>query len=313
VIHRRGLKLALFTTRGFSDVLEIARLKIPDMYNLLSRRPDPLITRDRVWGIPGRLNFDGSEREQLDQAALVEAVAAAKASGVDGIVVAFLHAYRNDVHERRAEEIIAEHAPGLPVFLSSATWPIIREYERTITAVIGGYVQPRVSHYLTSFQEALKSVGVAVEPHLTKANGRIMTAEQGKRECVQMILSGTAAGVIGAAYVAKVAGIDKCMSLDIDGTSADVTIIIDGEPQYGVGEQIGDFQIFIPSVSSRPPAGRVVIAVAWVWRCSSNSSRRTPWSQHETAIARTSRHGVASVANLERRLASSKIPKPTGR
>ncbi|MBY5538265.1 hydantoinase/oxoprolinase family protein [Rhizobium leguminosarum] len=263
VIQRKGLKLALFTTEGFSDVLEIARLKIPDMYNLLSRRPAPLITRDLVWGIPGRLNFDGTEREPLNEAEVVSALQAAQMEGVDGVVIAFIHGYRNPDHERRAGEIIAAHAPDLPVFLSSATWPIIREYERTITAVIGGYVQPRVSHYLSSLQEALKSVGVKVEPHLTKSNGGIMTAEQGKHECVQMILSGTAAGVIGAAYVAKVAGIEKCMSLDIGGTSADVAIIVDGEPQYGVGEQIGDFQIYIPSVSVAS-IGEGGGSIAWV-------------------------------------------------
>ncbi len=263
VIQRKGLKLALFTTEGFGDVLEIARLKIPDMYNLLSRRPAPLITRDRVWQIKGRLNFDGTVREPLDESQVVSALEAARREGVDGIVIAFIHGYRNSEHESRAAEIIASHAPDLPVFLSSTTWPIIREYERTVTAVIGGYVQPRVSHYLTSLQEALKSVGVLAEPHLTKSNGGIMTAEQGKRECVQMILSGTAAGVIGAAYVAKVAGIEKCMSLDIGGTSADVAIIIDGEPQYGVGEQIGDFQIYIPSVSVAS-IGEGGGSIAWV-------------------------------------------------
>ncbi|MBX5088328.1 hydantoinase/oxoprolinase family protein [Rhizobium lentis] len=263
VIQRRGLKLALFTTQGFSDVLEIARLKIPDMYNLLSRRPAPLITRDLVWGVPGRLNFDGTEREPLDEEALLSALDEARRQSVDGIVISFLHAYRNQAHEVRAQEVIAAHAPDLPVFLSSSTWPIIREYERTITSVIGGYVQPRVSHYLTSLQEALKSVGVSAEPHLTKSNGGIMTAEQGKRECVQMILSGTAAGVIGAAYVAEVAGIDRCMSLDIGGTSADVAIIVDGQPQYGVGEQIGDFQIFIPSVSVAS-IGEGGGSIAWV-------------------------------------------------
>ena len=263
VIQRRGLKLALFTTSGFSDVLEIARLKIPDMYNLLSRRPAPLITRDLVWGIPGRLNFDGTEREALDEDAIISSLREAQQQGVEGVVVSFLHSYRNPSHENRVQEIVAAHAPDLPVFLSSATWPIIREYERTITSVIGGYVQPRVSHYLTSLQNALKSVGVSVEPHLTKSNGGIMTAEQGKRECVQMILSGTAAGVIGAAYVAEVAGIDKCMSLDIGGTSADVAIIVDGQPQYGVGEQIGEFQIFIPSVSVAS-IGEGGGSIAWV-------------------------------------------------
>jgi N-methylhydantoinase A len=149
------------------------------------------------------------------------------------------------------------------VFCSNETWPIIREYERTITSVIGGYVQPRVAHYLTSLQKALKDAGVAAEPRLTKSNGGIMTAEQGKSECVQMILSGTASGVIGASYVAKISGIERCMSLDIGGTSADVAIIVDGEPQYGVGEKIGDFQIFIPSVSVSS-IGEGGGSIAWV-------------------------------------------------
>jgi N-methylhydantoinase A len=263
VIQRKGLKLALFTTENFRDVLELARLKIPDMYNLLSKRAEPLIPRDLVYGIPGRVLADGQVKQDLDEAALADAVAKARAAGAEGIVVSFLHSYRNDAHEQQAKATIARIAPGLPVFCSSETWPIIREYERTITAVIGGYVQPRVAHYLGSLQQALKDAGVAADPRLTKSNGGVMTAEQGKSECVQMILSGTASGVIGAAYVAEVCGIPRCMSLDIGGTSADVAIIIDGQPQYGVGEKIGDFQIFIPSVSVSS-IGEGGGSIAWV-------------------------------------------------
>lgn len=263
VIQRKGLRLALFTTEHFRDVLEIGRLKIPDMYNLLSRRPVPLIGRDMVWGVPGRLDFEGAELDPLDEDALAEAVAAARVAGAEGIVIAFLHSYRNPAHERRAKEIVMQIAPDMAVFCSHETWPIIREYERTVTSVIGGYVQPRVAHYLTSLQEALADCGVAADPHLTKSNGGVMTAEQGKSECVQMILSGTASGVIGASYVAQVAGIGKCMSLDIGGTSADVAIIVDGSPQYGVGERIGEFQIFIPSVSVSS-IGEGGGSIAWV-------------------------------------------------
>ena len=263
VIQRKGLKLALFTTEHFRDVLEIARLKIPDMYNLLSKRAAPLITRDLVFGIAGRLRADGSVEEALDAGAVRAAVAAAVAEGAEGIVVSFLHAYRNPEHELEAKALIAEAAPGLPVFCSSETWPIIREYERTITAAIGAYVQPRVSHYLTSLQVALKDAGVTADPRLTKSNGGVMTAEQGKNQCVQMILSGTASGVIGASYVAEICGIARCMSLDIGGTSADVALIMDGQPQYGVGERIGDFQIFIPSVSVSS-IGEGGGSIAWV-------------------------------------------------
>jgi N-methylhydantoinase A len=263
VIQRKGLRLALFTTEHFRDVLEIARLKIPDMYNLLSKRPAPLITRDLVFGVIGRLRADGSVENELDEASVARAVERARAAGAEGIVISLLHAYRNPAHELAAKAIIARLAPEIPVFCSSETWPIIREYERTITAAIGGYVQPRVAHYLGSLQRALKEVGVTADPHLTKSNGGVMTAEQGKSQCVQMILSGTASGVIGASYVAQICGLERCMSLDIGGTSADVAVIMGGEPQYGVGEQIGEFHIYIPSVSVSS-IGEGGGSIAWV-------------------------------------------------
>ncbi|GJD53021.1 Acetone carboxylase beta subunit [Methylobacterium crusticola] len=263
VIQRKGLRLALLTTEHFRDVLEIARLKIPDMYNLLSKRPAPLVTRDLVFGVAGRLDAEGHELEPLDPGSVARAVEGARSAGAEGIVVSFLHAYRNPAHEHAAKALVERLAPGLPVFCSSETWPIIREYERTITAAIGAYVQPRVSHYLGSLQAALKTIGVAAEPRLTKSNGGVMTAEQGKQQCVQMILSGTASGVIGASYVAETCGIARCMSLDIGGTSADVAIIVDGKPQYGVGEQIGDFQIYIPSVSVSS-IGEGGGSIAWI-------------------------------------------------
>ncbi|MEO8135460.1 MAG: hydantoinase/oxoprolinase family protein [Betaproteobacteria bacterium] len=249
VIQRKGLRLALFTTQHFRDVLELARLKIPDMYNLLSKRPEPLIRRDMVFGITGRLGADGSVVQEVDEQAVAAAVQSAQDAGAEGIVIAFLHSYCNPVHELQAKAVVQRVARDLPVFCSSETWPIIREYERTITAVIGGYVQPRVAQYLGALQQALKDAGVFAEAMLTKSNGGVMTAEQGKQECVQMILSGTASGVIGASYVAEISGIPRCMSLDVGGTSADVALIIDGQPQYGTGERIGEFQIYIPSVS----------------------------------------------------------------
>ena len=263
VIQRKGLKLALFATENFCDVLELARLKTPDMYHLLSRRPQPLVPRSMVFGIAERMAPDGSVRKALDEASVERAVAAARAAGAEGIVISLLHSYRNPAHELRIKEIVETLAPGLPVSCSSEIWPIIREYERSITAVIGGYVQPRVAHYLGSLQQALKDAGVQPEPRLTKSNGGVMTAEQGKRDCVQMILSGTAAGVIGASHMAATAGITRCLSLDIGGTSADIAVIMDGKPQYGIGEQIGDFQIYIPSVSVSS-VGEGGGSIAWV-------------------------------------------------
>ena len=263
VIQRKGLRLGLFTTRGFVDVLELARLKIDDMYDLFSRRPAPLITRERVWPIDERIDAEGKILAPLDRASVAAALAHARAAGCEGIVVALLHSYRNPAHEQALAAIAAELAPGLPVFLSSEVWPIVREYERTVTTTVSGYVQPRVATYLSSLQSALLEAGVAPAPRITKSNGGVMLAEQGKRDCIQMILSGTASGVIGAAFVARAAGIDRALSLDIGGTSADMALILDGQPQYGVGETIGDFRIFIPSVAVSS-IGEGGGSIAWV-------------------------------------------------
>ncbi|UPJ47889.1 hydantoinase/oxoprolinase family protein [Bradyrhizobium sp. 200] len=249
VVQRKGLRLGLLTTRNFEDVLDLARLKIPDMYHLMSVRPESLIPRDRVFGIDERTNFDGTVESAVDDASVLAALAAVERTGCEGVVVSLLHAYRNPAHEQRVKAILQRARPNLFVSCSHEVWPIIREYERTLTAVIGSYVQPKVSHYLSSLQDALKETGVPAELKVTKSNGGVMSAEHGKTNCVQMILSGTASGVIGAAYVAQQCGVPNCMSLDIGGTTADVALIIDGKPQYATGEYIGDFQIHIPSVS----------------------------------------------------------------
>ena len=249
VIQRKGIRLALFVTENFRDVLEVARLKVPDPYHLYSRRPDPLVPRARVLELRGRLLADGSEAEPLDAASVEAALARAEALGAEGIVLALLHAWRNPAHEHAAKAIIAARRPDLPVFCSADVWPIIREYERTVTACVHGHAQPRVAYYLASLQAALKRAGVAAEAMVTKSNGGVMRAELGKTRCVEMLLSGTAAGAIGAAFVARQAGIPRAMSLDIGGTSADVAAITDGTPGYGSGERVGDFPVHIPTVA----------------------------------------------------------------
>ncbi len=263
VIQRKGIRLALFTTENFVDVLEVARLKMPDPYSLHSKRPDPLITKDRIFPVRERMSGDGSEDSPVEEASVIEALHRAQAKDVEGIVVAFINAYRNPAHEHQVKAVIARQAPQLPVFCSSDVWSIIREYERTTTAVIHGYVQPRVSHYLSSLQQALADVKVPAEPLVTKSNGGVMSAELGKTACAQMILSGTAAGVIGASFISELSGFTNTMSLDIGGTSADVAFIRDGRPQYGVGEMIGEFPIYIPTVAVTS-IGAGGGSIAWV-------------------------------------------------
>ncbi len=263
VIQRKGIRLGLITTEHFVDVLEVARLKMPDPYDLHSKRPDPLISKDRVFPVRERMNADGSVDVPVDPESVAAAVAQAREAGVAGVVIGLINAYRNPAHEHEIKALIQRQAPDLHVYCATDVWSIIREYERTVTAVIHGYVQPRVSHYLTSLQDALKALDVPAEPFVTKSNGGVMRAELGKTACAQMLLSGTASGVIGASFIARLSGFEKTMSLDIGGTSADVAFIENGMPQYGLGEIIGEFPIYIPTVAVTS-IGAGGGSIAWV-------------------------------------------------
>ncbi|MGN6096494.1 MAG: hydantoinase/oxoprolinase family protein [Bosea sp. (in: a-proteobacteria)] len=249
IIQRKGAPLALFTNAGFEDVIELARLRMPEVYSLFCSRPEQLITRDRIFGIPARMRSDGRETVKPDLDAVAAAVASAKARGAVGIVVAFLHAWRDGAQEEAVKAEIARLAPELFVFTSAEVWPVIREYERTTTAILNAYVHPRIAGYLTALEQRLADRGVPARALLTKSNGGVMNAAEGKRACVSMLLSGTASGVIGATWFARQAGEKRVLTLDIGGTSADFALIIDGEPQYGTGEMIGEFPLYIPSVS----------------------------------------------------------------
>lgn len=263
VIQRKGAVLALFTTERFEDVVELARLRMPEAYSLFSRRGEPLVPRDRVFGLRERVLADGAVEEPLDEASVAAAVERARAKGVEGVVVSLLNAYRNPAHEERAAALVRRLAPELFVFRSSEVWPVIREYERTTTALINGYVHPRIRDYLDRLVEGLRGRGVPAQPLVTKSNGGVMAAELGKRACAGMVLSGTASGVMGAAWVARGAGEDRAITLDIGGTSADVALITGGQPRFGLGEKIGDLPLYIPSVAVSS-IGNGGGSVAWV-------------------------------------------------
>jgi N-methylhydantoinase A len=249
IIQRQGARLALFTTQGFEDVIELARLRMPEMYSLFCSRPEQLVPRDRVFGIRERILADGSEQVELDLIGLRCAIETARIRRVEGIVVSFLNAYRNPYHEQTAKAVVQREAPDLFVFCSTEIWPVIREYERTTTVILNGYVHPRVANYLSSLETALQRRGVKTAPMVTKSNGGIMHVALGKSDCVSMLLSGPASGVMGAAFLTRQAGISNALTLDIGGTSADVALIIGGEPQYGTSDTIGEFPLHVPSVS----------------------------------------------------------------
>lgn len=263
IIQRRGAKLALFTTAGFTDMLELARLRMPNPYSLFCERPAPLVPREHVFPIAERMSAAGESLDVPQEDDVAQAVAKARAIGAEVIVISFLHAWRAPHHERAVAAMVARLAPEIGVFTGSEVWPVIREYERTTTAVLNAYVQPRIDRYLRRVSDEIAGAGVGAPLLLTTSIGGTMTAEAGRRDCVGMLLSGTASGVVGASLVAREAGVDAVLTLDIGGTSADVALLDKGQPSFSTGLAIGEFPLATTTIAVQS-SGQGGGSVVWI-------------------------------------------------
>ncbi|WP_294646255.1 hydantoinase/oxoprolinase family protein [uncultured Aureimonas sp.] len=261
IIQRCGARVALICTDGFTDILELARLRMPNPYSLFCERPAPLVAREHVFGVRERMTASGETLVEPSADDVARALEGAKRAGCEVVVVSFLHAWREPRHERAVARMIRERRPDLTVFCGSEVWPVIREYERTTIAVLNAYVQPRIDTYIRRVAGELEQAGIAAPLLLTTSIGGTMTAEAGRRDCVGMLLSGTASGVVGASIVAKAAGVKSVLTLDIGGTSADVALLENGEPSFSTGLSIGEFPLAtttVAVVSSGQGGGSVV-------------------------------------------------------
>ena len=248
LIERKGAKLGLIVTRGFRDLLVIQRLRLPQAQYWYGNRPQPLVPRERVHEVDERLRADGSVHQPLSQESLAAAVAAARAQGVEGLVVCLLHAYRNDAHERAVRAYLEREAPELFVCCSHEVWPQMREYERAIVTLVNAYVMPPVARYLGDLTQRMAERALPVQPRITRSNGGVMSARRAMRATAETLLSGPASGVIGAVRVAALAGVRDLITLDVGGTSADVAIVQDGAPRTSLTEHVADFPIMMPVV-----------------------------------------------------------------
>ena len=248
LIERKGARLGLLVTRGFRDILIIQRLRIPQPQYWYGNRPEPLIPRERVYEIDERIMADGSVGTGLSEESLRAALDQARADSVEGLVLSFLHAFRNPAHEKAARDFLQREAPELFTCCSHEVWPQMREYERTIVTIVNAYVMPPVSRYLGDLERRLAEMGVPVRPYITRSNGGVMTARRARSSTAETLLSGPASGVIGALRVAEQAGVRNFITLDVGGTSADVAIVEEGAPRTSLTEHVADFPIMMPVV-----------------------------------------------------------------
>jgi N-methylhydantoinase A len=251
LIERRGARVGLITTAGFRDLFELQRLAIPHPMRFDSRRPTPLVPRELVREVRGRIGPDGSEVEPLDEPGLLDAARSLAAAGVDIAVVTFIHSYRNPAHEHLARDLVARHGIDLRLELSTDIWPQAREYERAVLTAINASVRPIVESYVRHLTDGLGERGLATPARIARSNGGAELARTMRERPVVALLSGPAAGVAGASDAADDAGwaAADLMTLDVGGTSADIGVIRDGQPVLSSEELVGDFPVLIPTVA----------------------------------------------------------------
>jgi N-methylhydantoinase A len=247
IIQRRGDRTALLVTKGFRDILNIGRHRIPDVFNFFTELPVPLLPRSRVFEIPERCLGDGTIVEAVDEAAVCEAARQIAASGVEAVAICFLHSYRNGANEAHARAVLEAAAPGIYVSVSSEIWPQMREYERALAAVMNAYVGRRMKLYFNNLEQGVRALGLPGPVLSTKSNGGIMPASEAGHRPVETLLSGPASGVIGAAFIGAATGIDRLITFDMGGTSADVAVI-EGAPRYSTESHVGDFPVIMPAI-----------------------------------------------------------------
>lgn len=230
ILQRSGAKTGLVTTRGFRDVLEIGRIRMPDMFDLTWEKPQPLVPRRYRMEVDERLAADGSVVEPLSEASVIAAGEALVAEGIEAVAIAFINSYRNAAHELQAEAILRAKFPQLLVTTSCAVLPEMKEYERTSTTVVNAYLLSAMRSYLQKLEAGLRSVGVAAPILVMTSNGGMLAANVTCEKPVLVVASGPAGGVIGAARLGIARDERDIIVFDMGGTTAKAVIIEDGRP-----------------------------------------------------------------------------------
>ena len=230
LIERKGAKTALITTKGFRDILEMAKEMRYDIYDLLLVLPEPLVERPLRFEVDERINARGEVLTPLKPAELEVLAATLADAGIEAVAVCYLHAFTNPEHEQKTGAWLGENLPGVSVSLSSEVAPQIREYERMSTTVCNAYVQPLAERYLARIEESLRERGFSQGLYLMLSSGGVTTLETAARFPVRLVESGPAAGALAAVYYGELVGERDLVSFDMGGTTAKMCLIRDGSP-----------------------------------------------------------------------------------
>ncbi|MDD9802417.1 MAG: hydantoinase/oxoprolinase family protein [Deltaproteobacteria bacterium] len=253
VLTRSGARVGLVTTRGYRQVLQIARSFVPGGLGgwVIYNKSEPLAPLELTVEADERVGGDGSIVAPLDEARLRDALRGLSDSGVEALTVSLVNAYANGSHEQRIRELAAEELPNVPISLSSEVLPEMQEYERTLTTVANSYVRPVVERYLGNLQAELSQQTRGVTLHILRSDGGLASAETAARYPVNLLMSGPAGGVAGAIWGAKQAGFEDLLTFDMGGTSTDVCLVKDARAQLRRETTVGDLTVRASSVDVR--------------------------------------------------------------
>ncbi len=252
IAERRLARTGLLTTAGFRDVLDIRRLWRPHLFGHAWDRPAAIVPRHLRLEARGRLDWQGQEIEALSESDVEAAAAVFADEGVDAVAVSFLFSYLDPGHEVRAGRLLAARLPGIPVLLSSTVNPEPKEYERTSTTVIAAALSPVVERALGDVEQALASAGLRRPMRVMKSNGGVMSAAAARARPDELVKSGPAGGASAGAFLASVLDEPNLILLDIGGTTADASLVIDGRPARATQDSVDwDIPIRVPVVDIR--------------------------------------------------------------
>ena len=227
--ERKGAKTALITTKGFRDVLEIARCNRPDLFNLVFAKPRPFIPRYLRTEVSERVAYNGEIITPLDKEDVKKAVTYLKEEGAEAIAVCYINSYANDIHEVETVKLIKELWPEVFVTSSVEVTKEWREYERTSTVSLNSYVMPVASSYINNLSKEITKLGCDCKKYIMQSNGGTTTFEQAKETPINMVESGPVAGVFGSAILGQMVGEKNIIAFDVGGTTAKCSLIDNGE------------------------------------------------------------------------------------
>ncbi len=242
LLEETGSRVGLLTSRGHEDVLHLARAWTPGpLYGWMGmEKPDPLADLTDTRSVGGRISSpDGHELEGIDEEEVRAQVGELYDAGIESLTVALLNSYLNPTHEQAIREVVKAEFPDLPVSISSDIVPEYGEYERTLTTVINDYARPQVIQYLDDLDESLEDSGSSATMNVVRSDGGLMSAEAAKHRPVELALSGPSGGVVGASTIAKNKGVPDVLTLDMGGTSTDVSLVEGGEPEMARETKVG--------------------------------------------------------------------------